>query len=942
MNTQPLGAFCESSSLAGVKTKRPCVVICVGMLATALSFAQQRCVQGVRIDGVITDPTGAVIPGARVRASSGATILTDGNGHYVFACQPGTSITIMADAEGFARAETHAHARAGGVAHANLRLSVASVKTDVEVNGNAGGVDSGDSAGAIVLGTEQVQRLSDDPDDLLRQLQTMAAGGGGAPEDAIIAVNGFQNGSSLPPKASIASIRINPDPFSSEYERAPWIAPRIEITTKPGAKAIHGALFFVESDGAFNATDPFSVTATPASKQRYGFELSGPVIGKNSDFFLALEKRDIHEFNVVDAASLDSGYNPAPFEQTIAAPQHVWIGSARGDWQITRNDAATLSFSSNLNHLGNQGVGGLNLATTGFDTLQSGYDLRLLNTQILSAHFLNETRIGYSWRRTGQTPISAAPSLMVAGYFTGGGATSGNLNNRERDLEADDDFIFTEGKHALEAGLQSLAFFIRDYDPDTFNGAFVFGGGSAPALDANNNPTGATTTITALEQYSRALLNLPGGSPTTFQFTTGTPLVPETQWRLALYIQDRIKLTPHLTINAGLRYQLQTTPSTFSNFAPRAGLAWAPDKKSNWLIHLSGGVYANPVGPGYALQADRLNGVRQQETTVYAPNFQSPMTPAPDSISVATIWQLPNTVTQLPSFMTQTGFGHEFPHHWHLQADLDYGQAWGWMRQTNINAPMLASSVGAAPDPLAALQAPRPIAANENIFRYEQLAHRRGGLVEFALQQNSYKRFNFSANYLRMNFRSDGGFRTSDPTGAANPQSAYSEKGESARWDSLMPNLLFASVNLNLPFKIGLSSLLNFQSGHPYNISTGTDANGDGDFNDRPSYASALGPGVYNTPFGLLTTNTVNGNVPRNLGTMPAQIHLDMNLERAFALKPRDKDHSRTLTLTARSTNLLNHTNVTAVNTILSSGTVGQPITADTARRLELGARFTF
>ena len=73
------------------------------------------------------------------------------------------------------------------------------------------------------------------------------------------------------------------------------------------------------------------------------------------------------------------------------------------------------------------------------------------------------------------------------------------------------------------------------------------------------------------------------------------------------------------------------------------------------------------------------------------------------------------------------------------------------------------------------------------------------------------------------------------------------------------------------------SSLLNFQSGHPYNITTGTDANGDGDFNDRPSYASASGPGIYSTPFGMLTANTVNGNVPRNLGTMPAQIHLDMN-----------------------------------------------------------------
>lgn len=157
-----------------------------------------------------------------------------------------------------------------------------------------------------------------------------------------------------------------------------------------------------------------------------------------------------------------------------------------------------------------------------------------------------------------------------------------------------------------------------------------------------------------------------------------------------------------------------------------------------------------------------------------------------------------------------------------------------------------------------------------------------------------------------------------------------------------MRNIFFASANLNLPFKLDLSSLLDFESGQPYNITTGTDANGDGDFNDRPSYASAPGPGVYSTPFGLMTTNTVNGNVPRNLGTMPAQIHLDMNLSRDFALNSRDKDHPRTFTFNARSTNLLNHTNVTAVNTILSSGTVGQPVSAETARRLELGARFTF
>ena len=299
-------------------------------------------------------------------------------------------------------------------------------------------------------------------------------------------------------------------------------------------------------------------------------------------------------------------------------------------------------------------------------------------------------------------------------------------------------------------------------------------------------------------------------------------------------------------------------------------------------------------------------------------------------------------MTQLPSLLVQTGLGHEFPHHWHLQADLDFGQAWGWMREVNVNAPMVASSIGIPPDPLEALLAPRPIAANENIFRYRQLAHRRGGLVEFALEQHSYKRFKFSADYLHLHFQSDGGFRLGDVAGAANPQSTYSDKGESARWDSQMRNLFFASANLNLPFKIGLASLLDFSSGMPYNITTGTDANGDGDFNDRPSYASAPGPGIYRTPFGLLTTNTVNGNVPRNLGTKPAQIHLDMNLSRVFALKSGDKEHPRTLTFNARSTNLLNHTNVTDVNTILSSGTIGQPIVAEPARRVEIGARFTF
>jgi hypothetical protein len=65
-------------------------------------------------------------------------------------------------------------------------------------------------------------------------------------------------------------------------------------------------------------------------------------------------------------------------------------------------------------------------------------------------------------------------------------------------------------------------------------------------------------------------------------------------------------------------------------------------------------------------------------------------------------------------------------------------------------------------------------------------------------------------------------------------------------------------------------------------------------------------------------------------------------LTRAFKLNPKNTDHPRTLTFNARSANLLNHTNVTAVGTVVSSPNITDPIAAETARRVELGARFAF
>jgi len=912
------------------------VIIFAVLCSPSLGHAQQPCTSGIRIEGVITDPSGAIIPGAQVQAADGEKTTSDAAGNFVLPCVPAGLATITAQVQGFAPGTARADAQPGRIAHINLQLTVARAETDVQVNANTPAIDTDRGAGTRTLTATEIQQLPDDPDDLVQQLQLIASSGGGAANAATIFVDGFQNASALPPKSAIASVRISPDPYSAEHERGNSQGGRVEIITKPGADSFHGALFLTDSDGSFNATNPFSVTATPAGKRRYGFELSGPIISKKSGFSLALEKRDIDEFNVVNAITLDANHNQAPLHQTVDAPQRLWIASARGDWQMTPKDIATLSFSSNVNNLGNQGVGGLVLPEAGYSSLVSEYDLRFTNVLTLNPNLLHETRIGYTWKRTEQAPLSTAPALQVAGYFNGGGATSQNLNERERDLEIDDDVMLTRGKHELKIGAQSLGIFAHNYVPDTFNGAYVFGGGSAPLLDANNNPTGETTTISAIEQYRRALLNLSGGTPTTYQITTGTPLIPFAQWRLALFANDTIRLAPRLTITAGLRYQLQTSPLSFANVLPRVGLSWAPDKKSTWTIHLRAGLFNTPVNQSYAAQVYRLNGARQQSTMVYSPNYTNPLTPVTGSIQVGSKWQFPHKFDQPPAGWLEAEVEHDLPHHWHPSAWFALGSEWGDPLIRNINAPLVNSSIGVAPDPTVALLAPRPLAPDLNIFEYQNSSHLRGFAYGVGIDQRSYKWFTINVGYWYAHFRSDSGWN-----GPVSPQSSYSNQGESSRPDS-QSNGALAENDLHFPYKIDLSTQFYLHTGNPYTVTTGTDANGDGIFNDRPSYAAASGAGVYNTPLGMLTTNTVNGNVPRNLGIMPDILHMYSNLSRVFKLDPKNADHPRTLTFNVRSVNLLNHTNPTAVGTIVSSPNVGQPIAAEAARRVELGVRFAF
>jgi hypothetical protein len=895
--------------------------------------AGQACNGTETLEGVVQDADGALLPNAAIQlvATDGATAMvsSDRKGAWRAACLKPGSYSYEIHASGFRdSAGTVQVGMTGERVPLLVRMKLDVVKETVEV-GNEQGL-TGD--GGTVISGRVLEGLANDPDDLLRQLQALAGTAGAIPGNAIVTVDGFQNSSGLPPKSSIREVRISPDMFSAEYTSPPYAGARIEVFTKAGQDTFHGATFGDFSPQAFNASAPLSLSASPASRQRYGGDFSGPLgSGKHANFAFSLEHRRISENAVVLATVLSPSGTATSFGTTVPAPQRLWQGNARAGWQLGTKDTLTVSFAATNNVADNRGAGGLMLPEVGYSSQTTEYTLRAVNTTMISSQLLHSLRVGYSWKGLSQTPNSSAAQINVSGAFVAGGSTNGNLADRERDLEVDDEVYLTHKAHSIKAGVQLLGTSLNDRRPDLFNGIYTFGGGDAPVLDASGLPTGGTEVINGLEQYRRTLANEAGGTPTTYSQTFGNLIVPLQQWTVGLYVQDDWKLTKRNSVSGGIRYFAQTAPDVVATVAPRLGWAVNLGHESGWTLHVRTGLFYSPIGVSTTLEALRLDGTRQQNTTVYSPNFNQPLASASTTAQIMQQRRYASGIGITPSSQSQIGLDHTIFKSWSLSGNVYYTASWRVLRSTNVNAPVVFSST------MNPSNAIRPFGPDLNIFEYGQHGHFSGPYAYFGVNHFS-QRFSVFGGYLYNGFRSDA------DTPDTFTQSAYQHTADKARPTGDDTHSLFAVFLYSLPLKIASTVNLSAGSGSPYDITTGFDNNGDGVFNDRPSSTQAAGPNTYATPFGFLTTTTINGNLPRNLGTTPATVHLDVSLNREISLKRKKSQSKRqsTLEIDTRVTNLINHTNYTGVEGVLGTSQFTSPISADLSRRIELGVRYSF
>ena len=128
------------------------------------------------------------------------------------------------------------------------------------------------------------------------------------------------------------------------------------------------------------------------------------------------------------------------------------------DWQLGAKNTFIASYSANVNHLQNVGVGGESLAETGYDSGKYEHMLRVSDVTTISTHLMHEARVSLRWDGETDVPNSTAPQVQVAGAFTGGGATIGQQRLREFNLEVDDDAILTTKNHTMKFGAQFMMY----------------------------------------------------------------------------------------------------------------------------------------------------------------------------------------------------------------------------------------------------------------------------------------------------------------------------------------------------------------------------------------------------------------------------------------------------------------------------------------------------
>ena len=873
------------------------LLLLLAMLVALPSHAQDQ--TGV-IRGQVTDPSGASLVGATVLLTtpSGGSMDTTTNkeGGYEFRNLAPGNYEIKAVAAGFAMFDKNGVALGAGQAlRLDIPLTLEVEKEKVEVSSSTTQLDVSpqNNANSIVLQGKDLEALSDDPDELSSELQALAGPSAG-PNGGQIYIDGFTAGQ-LPPKASIREIRINQNPFSSEYDKLGY--GRIEIFTKPGTDKLHGQLQMLGNASAFNSRNPFEnlkpgTTPPDYNSEQYSGNIGGP-INKKASFFFNIERRNIGALNVVSATVLDPANNFAIVPESLAVPfpQTRTNLSPRIDYQITSNNTLTVRYQYFRDVATNAGIGLFNLPETGTDTLGVEHTFQATDTQIIGAHAINESRFQFVHADTENTPLQTGTFVDVGGAFKGNGSGGFGTSDIQKRYEYQNTTFLNYGKHAWKFGGRIRATDDRDQISNNFNGTFSFGSRPNPDPTCIPAPANNNCIITPIVAYQITEQGIAAGLPfaaiqamgggasyftQTFQAAGGTQIIPSTVTLVdaGLFIQDDWKVRPNVTLSYGLRFETQNNFSDKSDFAPRVGLAWgiggSAKNPPKTILRAGFGMFYDRFTYDLVETQQRLNELNplQQQLQIQNPNFFLPVpNPVPAGTLVSTQYQTNNNLRTPYTIQAGVTLERQLTKFANIAVTYLNSRGVHQFYTNNLNPFLPATSTSAAG---------RPFPSLGNIFQYQSGADFEQNQLIVNGSVRLGAKLLLSGYYTYNHANSDTSGVNSFPS---NPLGLRQDYGR-ASFD--IRQRLFVVGTIGLPRGFRLSPFVFASSGIPFNITTGTDPFQGNLFNVRPTFATCTPSNL--TKFGCFNANPAPTAtpIPIYFGEGPGRFSMNLRVTKTF------------------------------------------------------------